>query len=174
MTQPTTITAETAQQLWETLRANLLDARKAVTEIIETEAWKPLGYNTLREAWTDRMTGVEVNLVTATLVEVVYAMIDEGGTDMEIATAVKGIGPTIVATLRRQRENGVPAALATIRTPRQSSETGRDSGGTLFLHPGPERLAAWKLIAKQQDRALADLALEFLDDAFRGFDGLQQ
>lgn len=156
-----------AQHMWETLRSNLLDARKALTQIIETEAWKPLGYTTLREAWTDRMTDVELS-VTGTVIELVYAMLAEDGTDMEIADAVKGVGPTIVATLRRQRDNGVPAELASLRPYNRAHSGGSsDSGGTLFLHPGSDKLAAWQRAAATLDRKLADLAIELIDEALQ-------
>lgn len=74
----TEVTVETAspEELWSSLRTLFGDVRHAIERIIQTKAWRPLGYDTFVAAWDDRMKGV--GLANAVKPYVIYAMLDEG------------------------------------------------------------------------------------------------
>ena len=50
--------------------------RKAIIAIIETEAWKALGYKSFAEAWNKEMDGVTI--AAATQAHVIYQLLTEG------------------------------------------------------------------------------------------------
>lgn len=100
-----------ALKLWDELRDHFINMEKTIIRIIETEAWKPLGYATFAEAWSDRMSGVR--LAGEVRAHVVYFMLSEGG-ETENISGVTGIGTGSVEDLKRQKSNGVPPEAATL------------------------------------------------------------
>lgn len=161
------ITVEQAEQLWLQLRTGLLAAQGAIDQIIQTRAWEPLGFKSLHDAWSDRMG--DITMPSAALISVVYQMLAEDVSDDDIADVVKGVGPGVVAGLRRQRDNGMPSQMAKLqgRIPR------RGHGGvcgTVFLQVGPDKLVEWARIAAQRDMSVMEFALPVLERAFRRAD----
>ena len=101
--------ARTAEDLWA-----LLDPRSTIEEIIARRAWLPLGFKTFTEAWLargfDRVTPpVEARAL------IVYQMLDDATDPLDIACAIRGVGPEIITSLVRQKANGVPAHHASVR-----------------------------------------------------------
>lgn len=106
------MTAETdAVRLWDELRDHFTNMEKTIIRIIETEAWKPLGYSTFAEAWNDRMQGVR--LAGEVRAHVVYFMLAEGE-QVDAISETTGIGTGSVEDLKRQKSNGVPPEAATL------------------------------------------------------------
>lgn len=106
------MTAETdAVKLWDELRDHFTNMEKTIIRIIETEAWKPLGYSTFAEAWNDRMQGVR--LAGEVRAHVVYFMLAEGER-VDVISEMTGIGTGSVEDLKRQKSNGVPPEAATL------------------------------------------------------------
>lgn len=113
--QPLSVPA--AEALWDDLKSTLSNAERTIVQIINTKAWEPLGYPSFAAAWAENMTGVRL-ATEAMRVHVVYALYDSGLHDEEVRTVlgpVSGVTPTSLATIRRQRDNGVPPSLATTR-----------------------------------------------------------
>ena len=133
------MTRQEAEALWSELREALVNAEAKLIEIIETRAWLPLGYATFVDAWNARMHGFRFmgDVVKA---HVVYTMIDEGRTDAQIVRATD-IGESVVANIREQKNDNVPAPLvhvkAFVRTPPSPPDT-------LHVHLGPAKLARLK------------------------------
>lgn len=80
-----------AEQLWGGLRDSLLATEDNLKQIIEYKAWEPLGYASFHEAWSERMSGVQLSGVMEA--SVIFAMFDSGATLTEAALSVKGVGP---------------------------------------------------------------------------------
>lgn len=85
-----TITVKQAEALWAKVQKGLFMAEEALREIIEKEAWKPLGYPTFAKAWDEKLWNYRLaaNLHST----VVFSMFDDGSSAEEIADAVKGVG----------------------------------------------------------------------------------
>lgn len=105
-----TITTTEANNLFDQLRSNLLAAQDAIEEVITTRAWEPLGYDTFAEAWEERLH--DVKLTGVMRVTVVYAMFNEGASNMDVASTLAGVGGTTVTALR--------SAYAAGMTPKQA------------------------------------------------------
>jgi hypothetical protein len=127
-----------------------------IGEIIAAQDWKTLGYNTFIEYWIGRFSDITETLDNRR--RVVYAMLDEGGTNDAIADAVKGITTEGVANLRRQKASGVPAEKAdAMRKPLRPKRVA--DKGTVFVHAGPELGAHWDAIAVQRGASTSELVI---------------
>lgn len=107
---PQKITKANAEKLWSDLRNALLNTEELINRIVETEAWKPLGYNTFIDAWADRMR--DVRLTATQQVTVVYAMLEDGAKTAEIAGAINGVGPTKARKYAQAHDAGMDAEAA--------------------------------------------------------------
>jgi hypothetical protein len=152
-----------AEKLWKKLHTNLLGTQTTIIEIIKAKAWEPLGYESFAKAWIDQMSNISIRVELVP--HVIYALLDESIPEDEIAEIVKGVGPEAVEAFARERDNGVPADQARGRKQNPSA-----TSWTLFLHPGKERKIRWDEAAAKLDRALSDLAIEIIDDYFKGTD----
>jgi hypothetical protein len=145
-----------AEALWGQLRDAFVNAEKVLIQIIEARAWEPLGYDTFAQAWTDRMQGVR--LANACLSRVVYIFQEEGLSDSEVAATV----PTtelVSRSLRKQRENKVPASLASLNVKAyQRSLPGRPS--RLILEFSEMELADMKSLCDSRGLDLREEALK--------------
>lgn len=104
------ITKREAEALWSSLHDYLADAEKIIVKIVQTEAWKPLGYATLSEAWEDRLKGVR--LATAmSKAHVVYTMLAEDK-GLEEVVELLGISESVVKAIAESKAKGVPPELA--------------------------------------------------------------
>lgn len=122
------ITKANAEKLVQQLRKGLLATQDAIEEIIATKAWKPLGYATFQELWNDRITDIEL---TGTMrATVVYAMFDEGATDIEAGKAVDGVGGVTASALRQAHRAGMPPKNAAVHVNKMK---GRTKSGTTVV-----------------------------------------
>lgn len=115
-----TISQREAQALWNGLRAALISLDQNLQKIVETRAWEPLGYATFTEAWREQMSGVSMSGVQR--VTAVYALMDSGASDNEVAMAVDGITP-----FRAERIRDAWAAGAKPHVAERNSRTERDA-----------------------------------------------
>ena len=109
--------ATQASALWDELRSALANFERVLTQIVETRAWEPLGYANFAEAWQDRMRGTRLATAQAAAT-VVYGLLDAGVPKERIPDVLgpgSNVGPAKVAVIARQRDNGVPASIATDR-----------------------------------------------------------
>jgi hypothetical protein len=159
MTQPLPAYAE---RLWIKLQSNLLDAYKAVIEIIETEAWKPT-YDSFFDAWDDKMASISFAPQVRTYVA--YQMFNEGRTPDDVADAVKGLTPDSAERLKEQKEHGVPPEHATT-TVRRHQRKRPGEAKYLHLRVPHETLLGWRRIARENRRSVDDIALEAVTAAF--------
>jgi hypothetical protein len=111
-----------AEKLWIRLQSNFLDMYKTLAEILEVEAWKPT-YDTFTDAYNDKMHNI--TFAPELLPHIAYKMFDEGSTPEQVAGAVKGIGPKSAETIKRQKDNGVPAELVPTHIVRQHTRRSR-------------------------------------------------
>lgn len=111
---PQKITKANAEKLWSELRNALLNTEELINRIVETEAWKPLGYNTFIDAWADRMA--DVTLTGTQQVTVVYAMLEDGAKTAEIADAIKNVGPAKARAYEQAHSAGMSAKDARFHT----------------------------------------------------------
>lgn len=144
------ITKANAEKLWSELRDALLNVEELINRIVETEAWKPLGYNTFIDAWADRMG--DVTLTGTQQATVVYAMLNDGAKTAEIADAIKGVGPTVAHKYLQAHSAGMDTKAAAIHagnnrrpsTPAAPRNTIRMEGFA------SDDLAAWQGAAKAE------------------------
>src|SRR5258705_8968379 len=108
------ITKRAARKLTEQFRSGLINAERAMQEIIADKAWEPLGYGSFT-AWWDGENFGDITLATELRPHVIYTMLDEGQSVDAIAETVKGIGPELVKSVARQRRHGVPAGDVRVR-----------------------------------------------------------
>ena len=112
-----TLSKKQALAMWNDLRGHFVNAEKAIAAIIDAKAWEPLGFASFAEAWADRMQGVP--LATDSIrAHVVYAMFESGLDNAGVLAATglgSQVGPRSIETLRRQKDAGVPAGMASTR-----------------------------------------------------------
>jgi hypothetical protein len=107
------MTKKQAEALWSELREAFANTERVIIQIIQAKAWEPLGYKSFADAWKSRMAGVRLATDLAR-VHVVYAMFNESIPDADLIEAV-GVGDEVLASLRSQFNNGVPADFAQYR-----------------------------------------------------------
>lgn len=153
-----------AEDLWEKLHKGFLDMEQTLTTIIASEAWKPLGYSTFAEAWAAKMS--DITLASEIRPHVVYAMLDEGATIEEIADTVKGVSVETVERLEEQKDNGVPADMATTTTVRRHKR--KLPGARKFIHIqiDADTHREWQRKAKLHDTTINAVALTAVTAAF--------
>jgi hypothetical protein len=105
------IQREEAEALWASLRDALTNLEEAIRAVIDAKAWRPLGCETLAEAWDARMNGV--NLANSVKPYVIYAMLDEG-LALEDVVRVTGWGADQVGRAAEDFHAGVPVDGATV------------------------------------------------------------
>jgi hypothetical protein len=159
------LTKKQAQALWEKAWDALANYQAALAEIIEKQAWLPLGHETFTDAWLATRRN-ELTLDKALQPLVIYQMITEGLTSDEIAELVPGVGPATVDSLKRQRKNGVPAEDAStaidVKThPRLTRPH------TLHLYVGSEQMDEFHQIAAKHGLQVLTVALEAVTKRFR-------
>lgn len=108
------LSAKAARRLTESIKQNWQNFERGLAEAIELQVWVPLGYGSWIEYWTAEFS--EFTLFPEMRAHVVYAYFDQGGTVDEVAAGVKGIGRDRAESLKRQKDNGVPAHLASLGT----------------------------------------------------------
>ena len=91
--------------LWEGLHTRKT-LRNTVIAIIETRAWEPLGYDTLRDAWTHEAADIRV-WATEVQAMLAYAMFEAGAHRDQVADAITGVGPSTAYQLPEQMLDGV-------------------------------------------------------------------
>lgn len=165
------ITQRQATKLWEQLRSHFVNAQKVIEEIIETQAWEPMGYASFSEAWTAQMS--DITIATEIRPYVVYQMITEGASDEQVAAHVKGVGRDRAAALRRQRGNGVPAAHASLHVRAEDQSVVREhlrakpsAPDTVHLKLGTVKLRRYQKIAKKRGMSVEDIALQAIEARF--------
>lgn len=80
---------------------------KAISEIIEQEAWRPLGYDNFTKLYEAEFSGMP--LAEEMKAPIIYAMLNDHVTDYDINKAMPRVGPSKIASARRQKEAGIPA-----------------------------------------------------------------
>lgn len=166
------ITQRQATKLWEQLRSHFVNAQKVIEEIIETQAWEPMGYASFAEAWAAQM--FDITIASEIRPYVVYQMITEGASDEQVAAHVKGMGRDRAAALRRQRGNGVPARLASMSTRDPESSVVREHlrkkrgpAEELHIHAGVVMLRRWNRDADKLGISLHDIAVQAINEKLR-------
>lgn len=153
---------QTAEALFDELRSAFTNAERIIIQIIDTEAWRHLGYTSFAEAWNERMAGVRL-ATDAVKAHVVYALLESKTVDEVVE--VLNMPEEIVANLKRQKKTGIPAGLATVRR-------------HLRRHPGPAQTirvtvteheyAAWTQLAVDMGKPLTEIAAVALREYFAG------
>ena len=151
---PQKITKATAEKLWADLRDALLNTEELINRIVETEAWKPLGYNTFIDAWADRMA--DLTLTGTQQATVVYAMLNDGAKTAEIADAIKGVGPNTARKYEQAHSAGMDTeAAATHVSDRAGSKrpsTPPAPRNTIKMEGfASDDLKAWQAAARDED-----------------------
>lgn len=155
-------TTKQAQQLWADLRKHFANAENVIQEIVATKAWEPLGYKSFAEAWVGEMSNL--TLPSEVRPHVVYQMLAEGWEPVDIADAVKGVGPETAELLARQRRNGVPPNHAVVREHyrRRSAPPSH-----IRINVGTTMLAEYHRVALTVGRSVEEIALEAVREKFR-------
>jgi hypothetical protein len=159
------LTRKQAQSLWEKAWDALANYQAALAEIIETQAWLPLGHETFHDAWLATRRN-ELTLDKALQPLVIYQMISEGLTNDEISELVLGVGPATVDKLKRQRKNGVPADQASTASDVKAHPR-LTRPHTLHLYVGSEQMDEYHRIAAKSNGHVLAIALEAVDKRFR-------
>lgn len=174
------LTAKQALSLWANLRASFLQFQDVLEKIIEEKAWEPLGYESFAEAWTAKMS--DITLAAEFRAHVVYQMFADGLDVDAVAEAVKGVGRDRAESLKRQRSNGVPAAHASLSTPRKKWFNKPSDGSTvvsehlrkppsaqraLHLDFSPTAIKRFQRIAKKHGLSVDDIARDAVMSKFK-------
>ena len=99
-----------ARELLDRARAAFKMTSELVAEIVAEQAWVPLGYPSFTSMWACEFA--DIPLAVEVRAAVAYEMFAAEATDADVAEALHGVGEETAASLRRQRDCGVPAAAA--------------------------------------------------------------
>lgn len=163
----TKTTKAQAEALWETLNQTWGDHNKALEAIIARQAWKPVGYATLYEAWKARLS--EMSFSRPALAAAVYQMHDEGVTPAQIAAAVRDVTVAGAKNLIRQKDNGTPASSASPF--RGGKDRPRNPQTTIFVHVGAETFGHYEEIARLSDRTVTEISTKAVEQEFAKLEG---
>lgn len=141
-----------AQALTEKIRHGLLLTEKSLKEFVAGEGWLVMGYESFSAWWTAEIP--DITLPPAARVQVVYAMLGSGASDVEIATSVRGIGHGLAESLRHQRSMGVPAEGAALTAVPAHNRQKPSSWSTTHVTLGPEKLRAYTALAVERGTTL--------------------
>ena len=108
-----------AENLVKHAKTSLRYFYKAISTIIEEEAWRPLGYDNFTKLYESEFSGMP--LAEEMKAPIVYAMLNDHVTDYDISKAVPGVGPAKIKSARRQKEAGIPAEKAYLSNVREHS-----------------------------------------------------
>lgn len=145
-----------AEALFDEVRDSLVNAEWVIIQIIQTEAWRVLGYSSFAEAWAERMFGVRL-ATDGVKAHVVYALL--ASVDVEEVASQTRIDPEIVKALKRQKAAGVPAKFATVRRHFRRKPC---KAQTIHVAVTEDEYAAWSASTKARGADLADEAAEVL------------
>lgn len=170
------ISMKQAQKLWALLRQHFVNFERTLEEIVETRAWEPMGFASFSEAWHHHMR--DVTLAAEFRPHVVYAMLAEGASVDDVAAGVKGIRRDRAESLKRQRESGVPANLASMSTKwhnKQDDETVVSEhvrkkpaqASTVHIDLTAMKYKRYQRIAKKVGASLEDICREAIDEKFK-------
>lgn len=164
MARPTKAQRE-ARELWDKVREGFASAEEGLKRIIETKAWEPLGYASFAEAWRHELN--HVRLTTDYLkAQVVYAFLDQGLTASDIGDRIP-VDRDAIDSLVRQRDNGVPADFARVRTHFRK----RPSEAHVAHVPlKPSELTTFRQLCESRGVAFEKEAAKGLRAHFRSFD----
>jgi hypothetical protein len=156
------VTETQARKLWADLRGHFANAENVIQKIIEQKAWEPLGFKSFAEAWAAEMSNL--TLPGEVRPHVVYQMLAEGWAPVDVAAAVKGVGPGTVEALARQRSNGVPPNHAVVR---EHYRRPAAPPSHIRLNVGSTMLGEYHRIAVEVGQSVEDIALEAVRERFR-------
>lgn len=162
------ISKKQANELWGSLRSNLLAAQDNIRQIIATKAWEPLGYDTFTEAWADRLA--DLKLYGELRAVVVYEMFNDGSTTNDVCAAMAGVGPTTAKNLKLAHDKGLdPAAAHTISKSADRHRPGsdKDKPKTVFVRLNADDHAALTRLAADQDATVSDTARDIILEGLR-------
>ncbi len=101
------LTLDQAEALLAEIKTNFLALEENIRRLIDGHGWLALGYPSLLDLWTDRLSWLRKDH-TPIAGMVVSALLDEGHDDMAIALAVKGVTEIGVSGARRRKAKGLP------------------------------------------------------------------
>lgn len=107
---------------------------KVLPQIIEGEAWTPLGYADVYEFWRAEFGDYRLGSQQI-IMELAIAMVAAGKSDQEIVTAIPGAGPKVAKRARAASARGMSAedaiaAGALEATATRNTDTSKRSGNT--------------------------------------------
>jgi len=164
-TTATKLSAKRALSLWHSLRSHFVNAGRVIEEIIETQAWTPLGYESFAEAWAAQLEGV--TLAMEVRPHVVYQLLAEGYDYEQVARAVKGVGRDRAESLDRQRRNGVPASDASMTVVREHLRKPPAPPAFIHIEVGSIAYRRYQKIAEKHGNTVESIAAEAVKSRFR-------
>lgn len=163
-----TITESEAEALWVEVRDSLTSLDRAVSRIIETRAWEALGYESFGQAWRVRMSGVRLSGAPLQAA-IVYQLLEEGADRDSILSTLgagSGVGRSVVDTLTRQRDAGVPSRLASIVV-RQHVRALPSAPRFIHVEVTTDEMEQFQAIAERRNLDVRDEALKAIRAHFR-------
>lgn len=165
MLMTTELTSQQAVSLWGKLKEHFVNAAKVIEEIIERQAWVPLGYESFAEAWHAQLG--DVTLAVEVRPHIVYQMLAEGYDYDTVAAAVKGVGRDRAESLDRQRRNGVPAGDASMTVVREHLRKQPSAAATIHVEVGPIALRRYQEIAEKREMTVEAIAADAIEARFK-------
>lgn len=160
------ITRAKAEEMWARLCEGFANWEQALIDIIEAQAWLPMGYATFMEGW--RANGLDKTKVGAAVMpHVVYQLLGEGMSAEDIAASVPGVGPETVEELGKQKEAGVPPQRARQRT--QVRTHARSTPGTrhvVHVDLGGQLVREYQAVAAFFGTTVEDVLAECAKERF--------
>lgn len=152
-----------AERLWDELRTGLFMAQSALVNIIAAKAWQPR-HESFAKAWVERMA--DISIAAELRPHVVYQLIEDGLTEAQIADAVKGVGPAVVADLKRQKEHGVPPEVASAMRKNAKPAKATLPYQTMFVRVPRNQMSTWRKLARRNNTSVEEIAYAATAQAF--------
>jgi hypothetical protein len=153
-----------AKRLSNEIRDGLVVTAQKIEMFINGQGWIALGHSSFEAWWnaehlSDTLLGREIRPI------IVIQMIENGMSDMEVSLKVKGVSPSTVSNIRRQKEIGIPHDKITVR--QHSRKTPPSKPSVLKLDLGPRVLARYRKAAEAEGLSLEKIAISLLREHFR-------
>lgn len=158
-----------AEKLWRDLKKSLVNAERTIINIIRSKAWEPLGFDSFEKAWVELMA--DTTLANEIRPHVAYTLFDENVSPERVADICKGIGPKTAKSLKRQRDNGVPAEHATTVVRSHERKIPYEADSHIRIEFPPAILATYRALAARIGKTVNEIAH---DAIVAEFDQLQR
>lgn len=154
-----------AQAAFDKIRNGWTITAEGIREVIENKYWQTLGYTSFAAAVKSELK--DVPFPAAVKTAIMYGMFDEGSTDKEVAGALNGVGERTAASVRMQKDVGIPASKALLGLKTSPEPSATDDDVTFATNPG---LRAPRGAARPPSRSTKNVVASFTPEEYNALD----